>query len=513
MESLKEHITNNMDLYKDFPEVSIYLSSNKDCILCEKEALRPRKEQKTIQLEKRLKKVEKNMPQQPQETADCNYLLQRLGIPLHSSFEYLEIKSINKEKAVDYVKTYLQFLDAIDLSNQKCSIKVFDEEVFCNAFNLNINDEVFIRFIEKLQNDPMIYSRKDKVKLSNILVFAFVYCKKVKIDSNKLKARLEEVSLLFKPNPRFSIEFQNDVFIDRFIIQLKENDLDLNEALFMNKAYLAERKGKDYINAFNKRLVESLEALDKRYVLSFLRHVFTYGTVLFKCIQNCQLIKLILSFYQNMNRLDATIEILNVLNKKIEDPEIEYIIRDELRSSCGKSKNHSKIIKVLEIRSVPEFSAFIDIINRNNESFEFMNLLLIDLKMISRYTNAQKSHLDLLQIVIYFFKTVKSDFLEKVLNSLLEILIEVFQKITVIDQLLVDFNRENWDTISNIVLLSQRDGAEDHLEKKKTKTPKESKICTNGLRLAECIYKIEEIASQQNIDNFRKLKEKGFKIG
>lgn len=511
MESIKEHVKNNIDLYKDFPEVSIYFSSNKDCLICQKEPSKSKELQKCNSVQKVLKKSEKKA--QNQETADSNYLLRRLGIVFQNSFEHLELRNANQQNSVDRVKTYLQFLEAIDLSTQKCSIKVFDEEVFNKAFNLDVIDDVFIRFIEKLQNDPMMaYQKKDKIKLANILVFAFVFCKKAKMDTKKLKMKLEEVSVFFKPNPRFSIDLQSDIFIDRFIIQLKENNLDLNEALFMNKVYLAERKGKDYVNAFNKRLVESLEALDKGYVLSFLRHVFSYGTVLFKCLQNDQLIRLILSFYQNMNKLDTTVEVLHVLNKKIEDPEIEDMIKSELKSSCMKSKKHSKIAKMLEIRSVAEFSDFIEIINKNNESFEYINLLLMDLKMISRYVNREKNSIDLLQVVMYFFKMVKSEFLNRLLNSLLEVLINVFEKINLINEELLNFNRENWDVLSDLVLLSQRDSDEGHLEKKKSNKRKETQVCRSGLKLAACIYKIEELADQQGVYCFRKLKERGFKI-
>ncbi|ELA42359.1 uncharacterized protein VICG_00457 [Vittaforma corneae ATCC 50505] len=442
MNKIREKIEKNRSSYENYPEVYKYFSDVSSCVICLKKDLKPQKASILAcnqEHSKQIQTVDSKNTVQKSLTADCKHFLKRLEPQIFTKTEYLNVTVKKQSTQNNRVEVYLKFLESIDVTSSSTCFRRLDEETFSEALNLNIVDEIFINFIRKLENDPLIYDKRDKAKALNILILVFSYCNRNKINVKKLKSKIEEMSFLFTPNQSFIVDLQNDLAVDKFILELRLNTCDLNEAIFMNKVYLSISKSKEYFGLFHKRLVESLGSIEEQYALSFLKYVFTHNTVLFSCIDENQLLRLILSFYQNMGKVDYTIEIFTIVMQKAGDA-CQTII-GILKNLCLQSKKHQKLLMILEIRSCTSFSEVIDLIKANTESFDSLNLLFGDLKCIAGYITTDRVRIDMLRALVCFFKNLKPGFIERFLNGLLGILLGVLGTVTEISAEMIQFNR------------------------------------------------------------------------
>lgn len=504
MNKIREEYLKNIDLYKTHPEVSRYMLGNNECIVCFKEAITPvqhlKENHQRVVVEK-----------EKLHTADFKNLVQRMGVCIFEKITNTEIRPSSTEKNIDPIITYLNFIECTDLGTSKSSIKRFDLDVFSDLFTLDVIDQNIQRFINKLENDPMMYEKKDKCVFLDILILAYTFCNTKKINAKKLLSRICENSFLLDIKVKVIIGFQGEPSVDKMVLQIRKNTADVSEALFMNSVYLCISRDRELFQFFHKRLIDTIDALDESYTFSYLKYVFTHNTVLFSCIENTQLLKLILSFYQNMNKLDFTVEIYNTLIKKIDDESINSMISDELLKLCKNSKKHSKLSKLTEFRSLKTFDDILIFISSNKDSFDCMNIVFNDLKDISEYTSSHRTRIQILSLFINFFRNLKTEFINRFFNVLLSILIRLLAGIVDVDDELIEFNRIYWDDLSDILLSSHRISV-DSEEKKKKKDTKESQTYRLALRLAELIYKIEGKAFEKGISEFKNIKEKGFRI-
>lgn len=510
LNKIKEKLTKND--YKNYPEVYKYFSICTSCIICSKEAFEYEKScnSKNLIEDKRVIPVE--VQKKPLPLYLKNFI-ENLKISKFDQIIKSDIKNKNnKDESIKSAELYINFLESIDLSNNIPLFKKIDEILFSKVLRFDLFDKNFANFVQKLENDPLNYTKQEKTSILNIIIFTIAYCNKFKIDTRKLKVKLEEISFLFIPNQKFMIDFQNDLDIDVYILQLRLNMYDLNEAIFMNKVYLNIAKNKKCFNIFHKRLYESLKLIDESNFISFLRYVFTHNTVLFSCIDELQLIKLIQSFYQNMNKNDNTVEILNLIIQKTEYCIHEPLI-ETLKRLCLSSNKYKKIYQSIEIRSCKSVDEVMKFIDNNKESFDSLNILFGDLKSISELLEFKNNIYTFLEIVVYFFKNIKTEFVENFFNGILQILINTLSKVTVIERELIDFNYKYWKDLSDIILISQRISiADESVKKKKGCDRISTQSGKNGLKLAQCIYRIEDLSVEFNIKDFIKLKERGFKI-
>jgi len=76
--------------------------------------------------------------------------------------------------------------------------------------------------------------------------------------------------------------------------------------------------------------MQTLIKIERKYIFSFLKNVFTYSTVLYDCIGYVQLLKWIFSFYTTL-KIDFMIDILDFLYHTIDDDETNFYIKDILK--------------------------------------------------------------------------------------------------------------------------------------------------------------------------------------
>lgn len=504
MDRIREEYLKNIELYKDHPEVSRYILGNKECIICFKEAISTPAQF----VKENTPKI--NTEKKKNYTADLKYLIERLGVCVFEKTRDVEVSSSNVE-ITDPILTYLRFIECADLGPSKTAMRRFDLDVFSKVFGLDVVDQNIQKFIEKLENDPMMYEKKDKSTFLSILLLAHSFCNNGKMETKKLLNKISENSFLLNNKIKLRIGFQGEPSIDKLVLQIRENTTDISEALFMNSIYLNIARNRELFPFFHRRLVDTISILEDQLTFSYLKYVFTHNTVLFTCIENSQLVKLILSFYQNMNKLDFTIEVCSGLIKKVEDGSVNRIISDEMIRLCKNAKKHIKLSKHTEFRSLNTFNEILDFISSNKDSFDCMNIVFNDLKDISECALDHKVRIEILSVLMYFFRNMKNEFVSRFFNTLILIFIRLFSVISEVDHELIEFNKLYWDDLSDILLTSHRISVENE-EKKKKKDIKESQPYKQALRLAELIYKIEEKARKQGISEFKTIKEKGFRI-
>lgn len=522
MSSIHRKVLKNLENFKSFPEVYKYFVKNPNCIVCQhkvNEAMLLSEESKAKNLSLgncENKKITDSISLEQISSKeitkfDCDFLiwLKYLGIkdftpPLQQT---LKNKELNTEK--EYVELYCKFLSCLDFSPSNTLFNKFDLLTFSNILNLNIKDEIFTKFIEKLLKDPFVYDKSDKVKGLNIEIFVFSYLSRNKLDTKILKKRIEEHAFLFKPDPSFEIELSGDILIDKMILQLRKNTLDLKQAIFLNQVYLNVSKDREYFDLFHKLLIDSIKSIEQIYIFSFIKHVFTFKTVLFSCIQEEQLLKLILSFYKKINKLESTVGILLTLFNNAHCLKINSLIHFELQEYCLKNKKYTKILKLLEIRSLRKLDDLKDIILQNKDSFESINLVYMQTKLISPFAEQQSTVIQVLEICLELFSKMKNEFLERFLSQIVVIIIEMLNKI-VIDESFRLFNLKNWNILSDLILVCQKDNLNE--KKKKVSENYQSEKCKLSLKLAKILYLLEDQMILKGISDFVRLKKRAFKI-
>lgn len=510
MKSIEKTIQQNLDFYKNYPEISKYFTKNRECVICQHNV------SKEMQLSENSKKaipknvISKVASKKELSRLDCDFLIWIQNLEIR---EYVQpqdkILRSNNDKKVDTVAVYCKFLSCVDINSYEPFIKKFDLNYFSMAFNLCKKDKIILDFIEKLQNDPFVYEKQEKIKCLNIEIFAFSYLYKNKLDTKILRKRIEEHSFLFKPDPNYTVDLSNDILVDKMIIQLRKNTLDLNQAIFMNQVYLSTSKDKEYNDSFNRMLVDTIKNIDQNLLFSFLRHTFTFRTVLFTCINEDQLIKLILSFYKNMNKADNTISLLTALFNNLNNERISNMILNELKNACIKSKKHIKTLKLLEIRSISNIEQFKDFINENRESFDSLNLIFSQIKLISTVVEKQEHKLQIAGSCLEIFLTVKSEFFSRFISQIVNIIMEMIENCEINDNF-VNFNLMYWNALSDLVLTCQKENLET--KKKKSNESNQSEKYKSGLKLAKILYACEDKMTKGGILEFTRLKKRGFKI-
>lgn len=186
---------------------------------------------------------------------------------------------------------------------------------------------------------------------------------------------------------------------------------------------------------------------------------------------------------------------------------------DILKAVCLKNKKCQKLHTTLEIRSCPSHEKLISFIDSNSESFDAMRILFNDLRCIAEFSNSEQEIIEFSTVLSYSYKNGKNEYIESFFVGIIAISIGTLVKISEISPDMIQFNLDHWNTLSDLVLLSQRASINDLSKKKKKKTDKTNTQSGRlGLRLAEATYKIENFFIIPNYLGSKKLKVRGVKL-
>jgi hypothetical protein len=374
----------------------------------------------------------------------------------------------------DYSRAYIRFAGSITLSPSLRPITAFDIKIFCGILLSDRTDEVIHRFVERLVEDPMCYSKDEKHKAYLILILGYIHALKHKLPLlEKVRKKVAENEHLFKPVTHMDIGVTEDAYIDRFVLSLRREGCGYEDAVFLNhfyRRYLGKpRLDRDIFLGFQQRLNASLKMIQGAHLSSFLRIVFLKETVLFSCATNAQVAKLILDFYGSKARagiseaaMSSILTTLALILDKMASLELYGSFAMgalDFATSYSRSDKHRLLLQLRNFTALSDFVAFFQ--ERSN-SFNGMKMGLGFLvQMIDGAAEDADVLMGLLEIILSIFDIFKIEFVIKILREYLDSMRALVVRLTrsiedVAVEKILSFNSRHWNKFSKIILASQR---------------------------------------------------------
>ncbi|KAF9763325.1 hypothetical protein NGRA_1339 [Nosema granulosis] len=441
----------------------------------------------------------------------------------------------------DYSKAYLKFLHCVNLNDRRC-IEIFDMETFYTIFHYDYLDDNIIVLIKRLIEDPLNYSSDNKQDYIVLLIYVLVFCTQQKLKHSHLVFEKLKNCILFAKNSNcYSLKITNDLFLDKYILKLRKIELDspfqiYEESLFLNYFFsnfiTKPNLDKEVFIDFQGRLHYALKTIPREFTMSFLKNIFFKHSVLFTCVNDQQIIKTILDFYEKILQkykteafLRSVYDLLVLLSLQVEDLELFRFISNE----SVKILRDEKFI-LLKLLSIDNFQQIQSLIETHKDSFNLVRqivdlyyklLLVINSPVFIIEKNKMEVLESILDLHIFIFKNLQSNFIMKFFNKhvkgFITILEEVYRRLMnnlEEERAFVSFNHKYWDALSKIVLQIHKFiimiDNESKKDKKKVKSNPTNKTAD---LLLSTIYKIEERLSTVFVnDDIKILKSRSFEV-
>lgn len=410
---------------------------------------------------------------------------------------------------------YLCFLNAADAYLSSRRTESIDFAVFLRVLMRDAASPAVHSLVAALLRDPMQYGKGAKSKALLLLILAYIAYKRSGLDVRPLRRKIEEHEHLFEPLCELDLEWESDPFIDRFVIHLRRATSDLDEALFLNRMYVSRPACKDAFGVFHRRLCTVLEALPEPFIFSFLQHVFTHSTVIFPCITETQLWKLVISYYASENRKEQLADMLATLAARIDDCEQHAMLAEHFKSlglSGVRHRRQQMRFEIQQFRLISEYKGFF---LANRDSYAALSLGIAELaSLYRRIAGPIGREYEVLEVLLGLFSDIKTEFFAQLARQYNLLLADVIDGLDAASPLFLELNRLYWGTLSNVVLATQRLGAAEPNGKKKKLRPaiRLSEAAKSAHRLVDAVVRAEKRALRAGLAGVAVLKKRGFKI-
>lgn len=535
MEFIKAKVMKNWELYKNYPEINKYFGEYTSCIKCaynttasfskteitdrtvESNRSETRNDSNERVAEKTKKKSDIQEDQADGISISERIVLTRLGFCNFYKLPQVDLIMMPKEREKLKVELYLDFLNCIDLSSSKTSIRKFNLQVFHDVLLSAVIDKTIELFVEKVLKDPIEYPNKEKSDFVIILIYIYIYRKKRCLEIKRCKNMIDKVSHMFKSRADCDICFQDDPFIDRFVVEMRLNSADVDGAIFLNRMYLSTSNHKNMFEVFHQRLIESLALVQENQIFSFIKYVFTYSTVLFVCITETCLYKLVLSYYKNKAKMEQIATLLGVLIEKVDDVDQNKYFTDIFNSLELKTLKCKKLSLVVEIRAFSFVNEYKDYFWRNGDSFNGISIGLEEISRLYSRIKGKGKEVEILDALLSMVDSIKLEFFKQIIKTYNLLLIDMIGNIQKFDDSFVQFNKDCWLIISKVILLTQRHGiqfADENNKKKKIckKNIKIPEILQLSIRLVNIVTDVENKAISSGLNGIVVIQKRGFRI-
>ncbi|WUR02420.1 uncharacterized protein VNE69_01357 [Vairimorpha necatrix] len=456
---------------------------------------------------------------------------------LHN-LKILEIENIKNEDILkienqeisffSYSKNFLEFCKCINLTTDKKSVNCTNVDTFRKIFSTKYIDNTINKFIDKIINDPINYEENDKQKFIIILLYTYLYSVNIK---HKKKFLLYEKTknniFLIKSEYKFRISYTKDYNIDKWILNLKEYENLYDESNFLNfyyQNYVSKPSGeKDLFYNFVCRINKVILNIEKGKQLHFLKRVFMLHTILYSSVDELQVYKTVIDFF-NKKIVSFATEYLkkhvltfyfNILNN-IGQVEIFNIILSHIVNNLEIYTKYEKEVFRFNLLQIRDWSQFIYLVEQNIESFNNISLAMDLLFYASDNINKQntKGILEIIGLFINIHELIKIDHFFKFIKIYFRHLKNQFLNLSLLKEQdeILDFYNKNTDKISKIILSFQRFvilSNEDNKKEKKKET-RQSIIETQFHSFIGVIYKLEDILYATYKDKVKITKMRSF---
>ncbi|KAI5148308.1 hypothetical protein ENBRE01_0241 [Enteropsectra breve] len=424
-----------------------------------------------------------------------------------------ELKKPQKP-AENLVKYYLRFKNSINSTCTKASIREFDLKALNKILCSSIKNTAISGFVDKLVKDPLNYDKESRTRLFNILVFAYIYCRTNNMCVQQVKGKIELNKHLFKPEMAYELEYVDDPFINAYVGNLKALGDFYSEAIFISRVLAEKERGRAWANTINTRIMQVLDIIPNQQNISFFKIAFTHGTVLYSCISDLEVLKIVVDFYKSKMKVDQLFVLLIQLIEKNEAIEIHRYLLLEYRALDLKVPRYAKMMYSYEIVSFTDIRNYITYFNTNKDSFIALETGMGHLQKLHSCISDSGLDLEVLNILIVLFGDIKTNFMVNILSNYLSFLATVIERIDAKDQNVYHFNLKHWKVFSKIVLTAQRIFNNEDTGKKKKKDTGSSTNSKSRLlhKLVAVIVQKEEELRKAGYLDIVLLKQRGFQV-
>ncbi|KAG0441286.1 hypothetical protein DMUE_1161 [Dictyocoela muelleri] len=311
---------------------------------------------------------------------------------------------------------YIDFLKSINTSESKRSVNIFNMECFIVIFGHVYQDKVIHDFIEKLYEDPGIYEKDEKKCFAQILLFVYFYLKNIGKNITKIRKKIISFAEFIDIEEiDFPFHITQDRTIDSLVLKLFPANNEKNMGIF-----LSYFKAPDYFHDFQEKINRNVEKFN---FYGFVKNIFLYKTAIYDSVDEDKIIKIIISFYDKMAKKESNIpQIYKFFNLMIKY--MPHSFSQIVNISYLKRKYFS-----VEVKSYSSFECYRAAIINNKESFT-------NLKTIMAHINIMIDVLPIIifplqfqviELVVFFGKELKKDFLKKLFQDLIRIYISSFK--------------------------------------------------------------------------------------
>ncbi|KAK6090786.1 hypothetical protein P3W45_000031 [Vairimorpha bombi] len=443
----------------------------------------------------------------------------------------IEIDKIEKHKFNFYTfsKKYLEFVKCINFTTERKSITNFDLDIFYTIFNEDYTDETIKAFLDKLAQDPLNYSGNGKQFCIIILVYAYLYAINIKFSKKcLLYEKVKNNIFLLKSDTKFKISYTKEYNIDKYLLNVKEFENFYDESTFLNfyyQTYLSKTNvEREIFVQFCNRLNKNILEIDKKYLLSFIRRIFLLHTILYSSLDDFQVYKMVIDFFnKKISKFKSDNITKNILKlyismvNKIGDTNLYNLIISYIRHNIEYSDRYEGIIFKFKLFSIRSWNDYLDLVYESTESYNNLSLALDLLYYCTKNIN-KNAVLDIVNVYLSIYNKIKLEHLFKFVKNFfgnmkysLKLLLANIQD----NESVLDFYNTNSDIFSKLVLSLQRYTVivTEEVKKKKKSNLNNTSADTLFFSFVGILYKIEDqLVKFYGVDKVKLLKQRSFKF-
>lgn len=388
--------------------------------------------------------------------------------------EDLQIE-LEKRKFIGMKEFVINYLELINHTNEYQNSISINKKLFNNLliiFSHKYCDNIILKLIEKIYQDPGTYEKQQKSKFSILIFLSYFFLKNINQNLTKVKQKLLKFAVYIPFDEiEFPFHITEDVFIDSLTIKLFPFSNIQNIGIFMN--YFKNLNCfSDFQEKFNRILLKIdlknnnlINNHKKKYfvnktLLELLKNIFVYNTVLYNKIDEYQLLNIIIKYYQNQIEKEIKMsenmcriyKFFNILLKNLPQFYKKIVNIEFLKEKYFK----------FQIKSLNDLNHYKNYILNYKDSFINLNIIFSHINIIINYVDVINSKYiqQIYDLILFFVSNSSKKFIIKMISDFIRLFLFLFKFLVNNKSCILIKNSNN--ILSKFILYTQ-----NYLKKKK----------------------------------------------
>lgn len=470
------------------------------------------------------------------------YKLKNMG-HIFYNYSFYKVSNLPQKSNIivsmmQYTKHYIEFLTSVDLTDSKDVIKELNIQTFINIFSSNYFDCNIEKFILKFVNNTLTQERIIIRDLA-ILIYQFCYL-------NNKKQYLKKLAYIIKRDfetknhiiqMKYNYKCCDEYYIDLILIISKEHDDFYDESIFLNNIYRIYNVKNIFIDKFieplMKRICKNIKRMKSEYVISFVKTVFLFGTVLFNLMSHTEILQVPFTLIlkkQNVKKghVDCLMLYFDTLfHKRNLSPELYEFLVERHFEVQKENIQHSITYQARIISSMQDI---LNIVIENKDSCANLQKAINEYNEYASWYSLSTNPVTLFEFIelnLSIWREVKYEYVIQFNRIFIRITKLLMERI---DKLLIEYIDYNLlgnylslkcnvlcDQLSYFIMQLDKNIKPTNSKKKKVKLSKNKSGNSEITRLIEAIRKLEYNLSKYKNEmgilfDIRLLKDRSFQI-